>query len=150
MSDLYETIITSPVLFHKDSKGYRRAAVSYRGHMMFPSTAFRMKELRPAVEEMNNRGIPLRKAAIKLGYTRNTFRKYLRIWGIRWKTADNNPKKPINKDGWKEAIIAGAAKGLTLEQVGQSLDTDLANIHRFCKKHDIPWKTIRKKHEQDR
>ena len=143
MSDLYETIIESPILQFQGRK-----AVSYRGHMMFPSVAQRLKEMRPAVEEMNKRGVTLRKAAIKLGYTRQTFRKYLRIWGIRWRTAENHTRKTIDKTGWGEAIKAGAEKGLTLQQIGESLDTDLVNIHRYCKKHGIEWKEICKRYEK--
>jgi hypothetical protein len=149
MSDLYETIIESPILFHQDKHGYRRNAVSYRGHKMYPSTAHRMKELRPSVEEMNKRGMTLRKAAQKLGYTRQTFRKYLRIWGIRWLTTERFTRKTIDKTGWREAILAGAQKGWTLQRIGESLDTDLANIHRYCKRHDIAWKAIRKNHEKE-
>ena len=148
MSDLYETIIESPILYIEDKKGYRRNAVSYRGHKMYPSTAQKMKEMRPAVEEMNKRGMTLRKAAIKLGYTRQTFRHYLRVWGIRWRTSETHTRKTIDKTGWREVIIAGAGKGWTLQKIGESLDTDLANIHRFCKKHAIDWKAINTRYEK--
>lgn len=146
MSDLYETIIESPILYHQDKNGYRRSAVSYRGHLMYPSTAQRLKEMRPAAEEMNKRGMTLRKAAQKLGYTRQTFRKFLRIWGIRWRTTENFTRKPIDKTGWREAILAGAEKGWTLQQIGESLDTDLENIHRYCKNNGIEWKAICKRY----
>lgn len=141
MSDLYETIIESPVLRFQG-----RVAVSYRGHMMFSSLAYRLKEMRPVVEDMNKRGITQRKAAMKLGYTRQTFRKYLRIWGIRWRTAENHTRRTIDKTGWREAILAGAEKGMTLQQIGESLDTDLVNIHRFCKNHGIEWKKTSKRY----
>lgn len=148
MSDLYETIIESPVLHFKNRHGYYRGAVSYRGHLMYPSIAQRLKDMRPAVEEMNKQGFGLRQAARRLGYTRQTFRKYLRIWGIRWQTTDTRARVPLDKTGWREAILAGAEKGWTLQQIGESLDTDLANIHRYCKKQGIAWKTICKRYEK--
>lgn len=141
MSDLHETVITSPILFFQD-KTKRRQAVSYRGHLMFPSVAYRLKELRPVVQKMNDDGMTLRKAAKRLGYTRQTFRKYLRIWGMRWKRADK--ARPIDKTGWKEAIIKAASQGWTLQRTGEALDTDLVNVHRFCKRHGIEWKKLRK------
>lgn len=150
MSDIYETIITSPALFKKTKEGYIRPTVSYRGHEMAPSIAYRIKELRPTVEKFNQDRLSLRQAAKKLGYTRQTFRRYLRLWNIRWHSIGNHSRMPLDKTGWREAILAGAEKGWTLQQVGESLDTDLVNIHRYCKRHGIEWKSVRKRHEENR
>lgn len=148
MSDLHERIIESPALYTATSNGLRRTVVSYRGHKMYPGTARRLVQLRPSVEQMNAKGVTLRKAAMKLGYTRNTFRKFLRIWGIRWKTVESHTRPELDKTGWREAILDGAAKGLTQQQIGERLDTDLVNIHRYCKRNGIDWKAVSTRYEK--
>lgn len=144
MSDLYETIIQSPLISFKGNKGAMRGAVSFRGHKMFPSTARRLMELRPHIEAFCKKGISVREAAQKLGYSKQTVISHCRILGIRWPEKKFGGHRPrINKDGWFNAIISGAAEGKTQEEVGDSLGVHFINIHRYCKNHNIDWKTLR-------
>jgi hypothetical protein len=149
MSDLYETIIQSPLIAFKGDRGSMRGAVSFRGHKMFHSTAVRLVEMRPHLHKMNEEGYTLRAACKKLGYSKPCVYGWLKILGIRWRTSEKGQGKKIDKVGWHDAIVAGALAGKTLEQVADSLGgVHLQNIHRFCKAHKIDWKALKKQHDE--
>lgn len=139
MSDLYDSIISDPCLAFKG-----KAAVMYRGHKMLPSTAQRLKELRPYVIQMAQQGIPMRQGAIKLGYSKQALVNYLKIFGVRWKAAKvGGPKQKVDKTGWWDLIHKAAAEGDTLETLGDRIGVHPMNLHRYCKRHNIAWKQIR-------
>ena len=148
MSDLYETIIQSPLIAFNGDRGAMRGAVSFRGHKMFHSTAVRLVEMRPHLEKMNAERMTLRAACRKLGYSKPCIYGWLKILGIRWKTSEKGQGKKIDKTGWRDAIIAGALAGKTLEQVADSLGgVHLQNVHRFCKMNGIDWKDLKKQYD---
>jgi hypothetical protein len=144
MSDLYDTIISDPRLKEPNSLGFYRPAVMYRGHKMLPATAQRLKELRPHVIELSTKGLSLRQAALKLGYSKQTLVNYIKIFSIVWPKAKQGGKRPtIDKSGWWELIHKAAAEGDTLETLGERIGVHPMNLHRFCKRHNIAWKQIR-------
>jgi hypothetical protein len=150
VTDIYESIIQSPLIAFKGERGSMRGAVSFRGHKMFHSTAVRLAQMRPILEEMNAKGMTLRKACRKLGYSKPCVYGWLKILGIRWRTSEKGQGKKLVKTGWHDAIVAGAKAGKTLEQVADSLGgVHLQNIHRFCKTNGIDWKALKKKHDEE-
>lgn len=139
MSDLYDTIISDPCLVFQG-----RSAVMYRGHKMLPSTAHRLKELRPHVIELSKKGLSIRQGAEKLGYSKAAMVNFIRIMGVVWPKVRHNGARPkLDKTGWWELIHKAAKEGETLETLGQKMGVHPMNLHRYCKVNRIDWKQIR-------
>jgi methylphosphotriester-DNA--protein-cysteine methyltransferase len=139
MSDLYDTIVSDPCLYFKG-----KPAVMYRGHKMMPSTAQRMKELRPHVIEMSKKGLSIRDGAVRLGYSKAALVNFIKIMGVVWPKVRRNGARPkLDKTGWWELIHKAAEQGDTLETLGERIGVHPMNLHRYCKTHGIAWKQIR-------
>lgn len=133
--------IESPAL-HLQGRG----AVCFRGRLMFHSTAARINEFRKHVRRMADEGMTMAEASRKLGYANATVRRWSEILGIQFRKKYKRVKKH-DKTGWEEAIMAGAAKGLTLERIGMQLDVNLVNIHRYCRDNGINWRELKRSHK---
>lgn len=122
----------------------KRGRVLFRGKSLWPAMVRRMVEYRPHLREMANAGLCQTHAAHKLGWNINTVRNWAAILGIQFKKKRARKVYRHDKTGWHAAIEAGAKDGLTLEQIGIRLNTDLINVARYCYANGINWKELKK------
>jgi hypothetical protein len=126
-----------------ESPAFKRGSVAFRGRLMWHSTAARIAEYRPHMRELADEGVCMADAARKLGWSIHTLIRWAEILGIQFKKPRRRRVYRYDKTAWREAILVGAAKGLTLEKVAMGLDVPLMNIHRYCHDHGINWKQLK-------
>lgn len=108
----------------------RRAQVEYRGQAMMYYRAVRIKELAPLIEQANDNGLTIPKAADWMGYSTSTLRNWIRILGMTWKNKHKRRKR-FDKTKWGQAIKDGFAAGKSQTEIARSLKTGVWNLNRF-------------------
>lgn len=135
-------IIESPIILFENQIS-RRGAVVYLGHKMFPTTAARMSEYRADFKRFADQGLTISQATKKLGFSEDTVRRWAKVFKVTFKKKRNRPVRIYPKQGWGEAILAGAKKGETYLQIADRLGVPVINVYRYVKKMGINWKKFK-------
>jgi hypothetical protein len=109
----------------------RRAQVEYKGVPMMYCRAVRIKELTPFLEQANDKGLSIPKAADWMGWSTSTLRNWIRVLGMTWKNRAKRTVYCYDKTGWEDAIKKGFAEGKSQTQIARSLKTGIWNLNRF-------------------
>lgn len=123
----------------------RRAQVEYKGVPMMYYRAVRIKELIPILEQANDKGLSIPKAAEWMGWSTSTLRNWIRITGITWKNRARRTVYCYDKTGWEQAVKAGFAAGKTQTQIARELKTGIWNLSRFIQDSGLRQPNAREK-----
>ncbi len=122
----------------------RRAQVEYKGQAMMYYRAVRIKELQPLIQQANDNGLTIPKAAEWMGWSTSTLRNWIRILGMTWKNKSKSRVR-FDKTSWEQAIKAGFAAGKTQTEIARSLKTGVWNLNRFIHAHGLRQPNAREK-----
>jgi hypothetical protein len=139
---VYDEVIESPAF----KPGY----VAFRGKLMRHNLAARINEYRPHLRALADEGLCIAHAAKRLGWSIHTVIRWADVLGIQFKKPRRRRVYRYDKAAWREAILVGASRGLTLEKVAMGLDVPLMNIHRYCHDHGINWKQLKQDAKENR
>lgn len=120
-----------------------RSAVSFRGRMMFHSTAGRINEYRSHLRRLAEQGMCHAEAARKLGWSVTTIKRWSLILGIPFPKKRNRKVRVHDKTGWGEVITAEARAGGTMGRAAARLGVPIVNIHRWCVDNGVNWKQLK-------
>ena len=123
----------------------RRNQVEYKGVPMLYSRYIRIKELIPFLEQANDKGLSVPKAADWMGWSTSTLRNWIRVLGMTWKNRAKRTVYKYDKTGWEAAIKKGFAAGKTQTQIARQLKTGIWNLNRFIHANGLRQPTNREK-----
>lgn len=117
----------------------RQRMVYFRGHIMTPSRAARIKQYEPALRKIIGEVESPTEVARRLGFSVVAVREWAGI--LRIPLPHKKPRnRPHVTTGWWEVVDAGLKSGKTLDEIGAKLGVDVMSVHRFCKRHNISWR----------